>query len=266
MTFLGFPVETAALIAEWLLIGGGIAIAFLAGLVSHLNGRVKLIEALRTETAIADANDRAGTANQLAGEANERAGTANKDAAAANERAATASALAESFRLDIAQANERAAAANETAEKERRARLQLEARLADRVITEAQRTRLTAAFAPLKGQTVDVGMFGDNLDIANVNGAILRCLEAAGVRIQTFSPLGGGGGVRGVLFAVDPNASAAIKAAVQSAVSILRETLGAGVGLLDFAQLRFDGSAMTGNSDGAGPRGSGPARIWIGPK
>jgi len=109
-------------------------------------------------------------------------------------------------------------------------------------------------------------MFGDNPDIANVNGAIVRCLEAAGARIQTFSPLGGGGGVRGVIFAADPNASAAIKTAAQSAVNILRETLGGGVGLVEFSQLKFEGTAMTGNSDGAAERGSGPVRIWIGPK
>lgn len=140
------------------------------------------------------------------------------------------------------------------------------ARDADRVITDAQRTRLTTAFAALKDQTVDVGMFGDNPDIENVGGAILQCLQSAGVRVQRFSPLGGSLGVRGVMFAADPNASAAVKEAAQSAVNILRETLGRGVGLVDFLQLKFNGSAVSGGTNGAEPLGSGPVRIWIGPK
>lgn len=255
LLFLGFAFGTATIV------------------VGYILSKRQAVEVAEANKVAAGANERAADANKTAGEANERAAAANKlaegfrlDIATANEGAAKANALAESFRLDIAKANERAAAANETAEKERLARLQLEARLADRVITDAQAKRLITAFAALKGKTVDVGMFGDNLDIANVNGAILRCLASAGVRVQTFAPLGGGGGVRGVLVAADPNASVAIKAAAQSAVNILRETLGGGVALMDFAQLKFDGSAMTGNSEGAEPRGSGPVRIWIGPK
>jgi len=244
--------------------------AFIAGAagLAYLLANRPLSRILADEKRLADsALVRFQTeSNTAISKANAQAEEAKKESARANERAAEANKLAESFRLDIAKANERAASAKETAEKEPIARLKLEARLSDRVISEAQKTRLTAAFAALKARTVDVGMFGDNPDIANVNAAILRCLASAGVRVQTFSPLGGGGGVRGVIFAVDPTASAAIKTAAQSAVNILRETLGGGAGLMDFAQLKFEGSAMTGNSEGAEPRGSGPVRIWIGPK
>jgi hypothetical protein len=241
--------------------------------VGYVLGKRQAAEVAFANKAAAEANERVGAANRLASEANERAAAANKmaegfrlDIATANEGAAKANALAESFRLDIAKANERAAAANETAEKERMARLELEARIADRVITDAQANRLIRTFSALKGQTVDVGVFGDSRDVATVSDAIMRCLTAAGARLQRFSPLGGGTGVRGVIIGVDPRASSAIKSAAESAVVILRETLGGGVGLLDFAKLKYDGAMATGQTEGAAAAGTGPVRIWIGNK
>ena len=118
----------------------------------------------------ADSDKAAGQANERAGHAEERAANAEASLASAEQHAAEANAKAEGFRADIAEANasaaqaeaqvadaHRAAAeANRIAESERLARLQLEARLADRVITPNQQMRLAQAFAPLRGQTVDV--------------------------------------------------------------------------------------------------------------
>jgi len=71
-------------------------------------------------------------------DADNRRADADAHIAEAQRGAAEANTKAEGFRLDIARANERAASANETAERERLARLQLEARLADRMLTPAQ--------------------------------------------------------------------------------------------------------------------------------
>lgn len=69
MTFLGLPLETAAAVAEWALIVGGIVVAGLAGLVTHLNHRVKIVEKLATDRAIAAADARAAEANAEAAKA-----------------------------------------------------------------------------------------------------------------------------------------------------------------------------------------------------
>lgn len=229
--------------------------------------------AKNAEANLASANERAAEANAraMASEALvASANAASRDAVARVAEAQSASAQAiekaESFRLDIARANERAAAANATAERERLARLQLEARLADRIVHENQRLRLKAAFAKIKGETVEIGVFGDSMEIAGVAGAIRECLIEAGVLLHNFSPLGGGSGVQGVLIGTSPDAPSAVKLAAESFVTILRETLGDGVGPWDFAQLTFPGNAMTSSSEGALPFGKGPLRIWIGGK
>ena len=193
------------------------------------------VTALRRDSDTAKAH--IAEAQRGAAEANERATNAQGSLALAEQHSAEANAKAEGFRLDIAKANERAAAANETAEREGLARLQLEARLADRIITGDQKTRLKVAFATIRGQTVDVGMFGDNPDIANVSGAILQCLQESGVLVNTFSPLGGPGGVRGVIVGASPDAPAGVKTVAGSVVKILSETLDGGVGQLDFSKL-----------------------------
>jgi hypothetical protein len=199
-------------------------------------------------------------------EAKAIAAKAGEGTAKALADAAQADAKADGFRLDIAKANERAAAANATAERERLARLQLEARLADRVITADQRTRLRTAFSPLHGETVEVGVFGDSVEIANVWNAIRECLVAAGVLLRSFSPLSGGGDVRGILVGVSPNASPAAKTAATSLITILRETLGGGVGPWEFDALKFPGNGMVNATESALPMGAGPVRIWIGSK
>lgn len=258
----------------------GILAAITAAFALYFGGRLgaaKDAELIKfqgeSKAAIAAADARAAEANAKA-KASEAlvasADTASKEAvvkvAEAQRASAEASAKTEGFRLDIAAANERAAAANAIAERERLARLRLEARLADRVITPGQEARLKAVFSRIKGHTVDVTIFGDSPETANVANLIVGCLTGAGVLTTHMSPFGGGG-VRGVIFGVGPSGSAAEKAAVEGAISILRETLGNGVGVEDFAKLdATKASGMTGESKGALPRGKAAVRIWIGPK
>lgn len=256
----------------------GVAGAWLSYMVWSSGNRVQEAVRAASDARTAEASEKAAAANARASEANARAmasealvassDAASKDAVArvaeAQRAAAEASAKAEGFRRDIALANERAAAANATAERERFARLQLEARLADRVVTDAQRSRLVDAFAPLRGDTVEVGIFGDNPDISHVANTILECLKQAGAEFTFFNALGGGGGVRGVIVGVKPDASPSIKGVATSFVAILKETLGGGVGAVGYDELSFNGASTAGQSGKAGS--SIVLRIWIGAK
>lgn len=256
----------------------GVAGAWLSYMVWSSGNRVQEAVRATSDARTAEASEKAAAANARASEANARAMAsealvASSDAASkaavakvaeAQQAAAEASAKAEGFRRDIALANERAAAANATAERERLARLQLEARLADRVVTEAQTSRLVAAFAPLKGHTVEVGIFGDNPDISRVANTILECLKRAGAEFRFFSPLGGASGVRGVIIGIKADASPSVKGVAGSFVATLKETLGGGVASVGFDELAFKGASSSGQSEKAGS--SFTARIWIGAK
>ena len=124
-----------------------------------------------------EADARIAEAQRGSAEANARASKAQESLALAEQHSAEANAKAEGFRLDIAKANEGAARANETSERERLARLQLEARLADRVFTPDQQRRCTSALASSKGITVDVSVLGDTIEIATFSGSVLDCLR-----------------------------------------------------------------------------------------
>jgi hypothetical protein len=143
-------------------------------------------------TQAAGANARIAEAQRRSAEANALAKEAQASLALAEQHSAEANTKAEGFRLDIARANERAASANETAERERLARIQLEARLADRVITPDQKRRITELFASIKGQTVDVVVVGDSLEITKTFTAILEGIHNAG-GIAQFVPSNGRG-------------------------------------------------------------------------
>lgn len=198
-------------------------------------------------------------------QANERASKAQESLALAEHHSAEANAKAEGFRLDIARANERAASANETAERERLARLQLEARLADRVILAVQEQSLKTAFARLKGQTVDVSVLGDTPEISQFSGTIMSRMRQAGVLLNATHPLGGTI-ARGVLVGVKPDASPEFKQTANELVAILQQSVGGGVALWDFGELII-GGISTGSSDqGATPEGQSPLRIVIGSK
>jgi hypothetical protein len=195
-----------------------------------------------------------------AAEANERATKAQASLSLAEQHAAEANAKAEGFRLDISKANERAASANETAERERLARLQLEARLADRVLTPAQQAAITSRLAALSGIVVDALVWGDTPEIQIISGQVLEAIRKAGWSVHTGQAGGGGAAVRGMLIGTragaDENAVRAgnlIASALQSA--------GLAAGPWPFEQLQQP--AIVFNSDFSG---TAPIRLFIGSK
>lgn len=138
-------------------------------------------------------------------EQQERAATAEGNIALAEQHASEADAKAEGFRLAIAKANEQAASANEVAERERLARLQLEAKLADRVLSLQSKKKLESIAASLpKGTKVDLLMVGQTLEIGNITQSIRQSLEAGGMVGRVWSSVGGA--VRGILVGINPTA------------------------------------------------------------
>jgi prephenate dehydrogenase len=194
--------------------------------------------------------------------ANERAAKAQESLALAEQHSSEANAKAEGFRRDIAQANERAAEANRIAEQERLARLQIEARLADRIISPVQEQKMEAAFAPLKGKTVDVAILGDTMEITQFSTKIITAMRKAGVLLIVSHPIGGPS-ARGVLAGVKSDAPAEFKKTADEFIAILQQT-GNGAGLWDFDQLVSGGAAMVSQDQGA--TAGSPLRIFIGSK
>jgi hypothetical protein len=156
---------------------------------------------------IAEAGKSAAEATKSASEAHERATKAQASLGQAEQNAAEANAKAEGFRRDIAQANERAAEANRIAEQERLARLQLEARLADRVLTPDGQAKLTALAASFpKGSRIDICTFGGTLEVANITQSISGALTMGGWAVQIWQ-VTGGGAARGILIGTSPTAT-----------------------------------------------------------
>lgn len=225
-----------------------------------------------------DQKDTAAIKRQSA-EAIERANVAERQAAEENAKAAKtlvtaeiARKEAEGFQLQIAQANERASQAeqqaaesNRLAQQESFQTVQLEARLADRVVTPDQKRRITEAFGPMKGQTIDLAIMGDSPEISRITEAIVEALHSAGVLLNYFHPLTGGG-AEGVVVGIRPDAPSEDKQAGSQMIAILRETLGGGVGQLDFDKLTVSGTGTIGSDKGTTPVGKSPFRLQIAPK
>jgi hypothetical protein len=197
----------------------------------------------RAESHLAEANARATEATARVKEAEAQVALANaasKDAVAkvaeAQQASAEAGAKAEGFRLEIARASQSAAEANRMAEQERLARLELEAKLADWVLTPDQQRRIIEVLSRVKGQTIDVSVIGDTPEIGYLSNALLGCLSAAQMPLNVFKPIGGAGSIRGVLVGAKPG-SAPMSEAASAIVSIMRETLGGGVGLWNFDEI-----------------------------
>jgi hypothetical protein len=260
----------------WLLIVIGVAGEYVAdSFVSKADGYVQTFdEILLTETqrGTALARERASAAYERASEnEKETADTLKQaqqeraDAAKSLAAAETATKEAKGYGLQIAQANERAAAANEIAERERLARLQLEARLADRVITPDQQRRIMEAFASMKGQTVDVAIVGDSVELTKTATAILGSIRNAGVLLNFFHPISGGY-AEGVIIGIRANAPDEAKQAGGRLITILRETLDGGVGQDDFDKIVITGTGTLGSDKGATLTGQAPIRLLIAPK
>jgi len=216
---------------------------------------------------IAQAGKDASTANRDAARANERATKAQESLALAEQHSAEANTKAEGFRLDIAKANERAASANETAERERLSRLQLEARLADRIVTPEQKERIATGLRSIGRRTVDITIFGDALEIITFSGSILECFTKAEWSINISRPGGGGASARGVLMGVKPGSSQEFARAANLIISILRESVGDGIGTWEYDKLTGGGLFSANSSIGTpAPPGESPLRIVIGSK
>jgi hypothetical protein len=194
--------------------------------------------------------------------ANERAAKTQASLALAEQHSSEANAKAEGFRRDIAQANERAAEANRIAEQERLARLQIEARLADRTLSPVHEQRIETAFAPLQGKTVDVAILGDTMEIAQFSTVIITAMRKAGVLLILSHPIGGPS-VRGVLVGVKSDAPVEFKKTADEFIAILKQS-GNGAGSWDFDQLVSGGAATVSQDQGA--TAGSPLRIFIGSK
>ena len=210
------------------------------------------VESKKSGELIADANARASEANARAREAEAQvalASAASKDAVA---KVATAEAR-------IAEANRAAAEANRVAEQERLARLQLEARLADRILTPEQQARLAAMLSPFAGTMVDVVVFGDTAEIGIISGMILECLQKAGWVVHSAQALGGVP-VRGVVIGTRPNADVKTSRASNTLISGL-QSMGITSGPWEFEKMPFPAASLS--SPGGG---DAPVKIFIGSK
>jgi len=160
----------------------------------------------------------------------------------------------------IAEAQRDAARANATAEQERLARLQLEARLADRTLSAAQQTALVSQLSATPGTIVDVMTWGDSPEIQIISGILLDCMRRAGWTVLSGQAGGGGGAVRGILIGTRSDAGPDVRRAADAFTAALR-SFGIASGPWPFDQLqppmiRFN-TSFSGNA---------PLRIFIGSK
>jgi hypothetical protein len=148
----------------------------------------------------------------------------------------------ESLRLDIAHADERAASANETAERERLARLQLEARLAPRVLTSDQQKSIGVALRRLGTFSVQIFTYSDVTEVTNIGNAIGAALAHAGWTVG-FAQAQGGISVSGIVLAVSEKAPTAVRDAATHLANELRAE-GIGISLSDVPLERIPGPGM----------------------
>jgi hypothetical protein len=207
-----------------------------------------------------EADARIAEAERESAEANARATKAQESLGLAEQHAAEANVKAEGFRLDIAKANEGAARANETAERERLARLQLEARLADRTLTPAQQLALRGQLTAISGITVDVVVWGETPEVQTLSGLVLDSMAKAGWSINSGQAVSGGAAVRGILVGVRDGSDANTVKASNILVSALR-SVGLVAGLWPFEQLQRP--SILSNSSYTG---TAPIRMFIGSK
>jgi hypothetical protein len=167
-------------------------------------------------------------------------------AAAAKDKDESAKRIAELNRdtvglsADVANANARAAEANRIAESEQLARLQLEARLAPRVLTADQQERLISLLKPFFGTQIDAVTFGDTPEIGNISMTILSCLRKAGWNVNSGSAGGGALVVAGILVGVRANSDATTNNAAR-ALFVGLQSMGIGAGPWDFDKMPSPG-------------------------
>ena len=177
----------------------GLAAWYFSGELSKMNAAKLAAFQEESRTTIASADARSAEANQKAAEANK---------------------LAEGFQLDIAKANEGAAAATALAEKERLARLQLEARLADRRLSEVQQKEIVEALKPLGPFSAQVFTYSDVTEVSRIAQAIQAILVSAEWTVGLAAATGGVT-VSGIVMAVGQDAASDVRNATTRLVQEL---------------------------------------------
>lgn len=119
----------------------------------------------------------------------------------------------------------RAAEANRKAEEEKLARVKIEQRLADRVLTDAQLATIADKVRPFSGQEYQVTTFWELREPLAISNRIHQALTLAG---WTYIPHGQGGafllgGLSGVQVWIHPDADVQVKNAANSLVSALND-------------------------------------------
>ncbi len=164
--------------------------------------------------------------------------------------------------VKAAEANSRAAEANKIAETERLERLKLEVKLAPRVISPAHSAQLISQLKTLKGLDVDIVSYeGMGADVAALSQQIASILINAHVNAKIFTPMGGGGVVRGILVRTEMGSPKNIEDAIGLLVSSFQ-----GVGLsVDRWNSYPVGEAISGAYNGPG-QVNAKLRILVGGK
>lgn len=186
------PVELAARTNRLVLVGY-ITSLLVVALMTYLSWRAgnKAQEAIK-----ADADARIAEAHGTATEAEARAAEAGKVAAKATEAAALANERAAGAEVQIASARASAAEAMRVAETERLARVKLEAEIAPRRLSEAQRQAVMKTCKFFAGRApVNLVSYSLDAEAAVLGTQILETLGSAGIEVKgnlaSIMPLGG---------------------------------------------------------------------------
>jgi hypothetical protein len=217
------------------------------------------LRASKAEERAKVAESQIASANATAHEASAKVAAADARSAEAQRGAAEASAKAESFRLDIARANQRASEADLA---RRQLELQLAERFADRTISPSQQARITDALKALKGESMDVVIFGDTPEITKLSSLLLDCLVKSEWPITLIRPLGVITNAEGVLVSAKPGAPELSKM-VELIVAVLKESLHNGAAVWDFEKLNMAVSAANVSTFNGASGGFGKARVRI---
>jgi hypothetical protein len=177
---------------------------------------------------------------------------AKQDLAGIQKAAADAKSAQQRVETDLEKQREKTANAE-------KALLELQARLADRVLTKAQQDSVTNQLKQWAGIDVDVMVWGDSAEIEIVSQQIIQALMAAGWHLHAGHAVGGGA-VRGILIGVKLDASNNLQAASNALLSGLRSA-GLASGFWKFDEMKQPG--LMANTSYTG---TAPIRLFIGSK
>jgi hypothetical protein len=178
---------------------------------------------------------------------------AKQDLAGIQKSAADAKAAQQRVETDLEKQREKTANAE-------KALLELQARLADRVLTKAQQDSLTNQLKQWAGIDVDVIVWGDSAEIEIISQQIMQALMAAGWHLHAGHAVGGGGAVRGILIGVKLDTSNNLQSASNALLSGLRSA-GLASGFWKFDEMKQPG--LMANTSYTG---TAPIRLFIGSK